>query len=549
MSTVFVVDSSLKRTTVKVTPAKYLREILEEACKARKLDPNSYTLKTQNNKTLDLSQQWRLSGLTPGAKLQLTQASRSPSVVSVALQLPESDGSPRIHDKFPSNTSLWQVLRKFEDGVAGGQEQRKLNLTQRGIASQTSGSSGRLLYHQPVLQIMSRTLDNFTELQKSLGQLGINSGSVLLKLSYKSSGRPLEEAMSEIGQYFSSLDSVPAGGAAAQQQAGGSVSEMLDGAAEGAHAEPVNTQTSIPDAGAENAAIPAEGAAGPEPSEDTTMPDAPVAQRVENDVIASSSETAPGTTNNAAALTDEPPSKAAKTDENATPESATSNVVNGISVYRPPSSSTPAAALQEDDPSTYEPTVDHARAHQASLNRAGRNQRLLSDKELEEQESARQEKLAAVKNVRIRVKYPDGSSIELTVDSNETASNLYATVQDTLAQAPEPFELKFTGNKGFQTLPKNTDQKLVKNFGFRGSVLVTLLWGAEASAKARQGPSLRQEYASVAKDYKVQLQSQQAAGEQSHREAMKQPEKKSDGGAKVSVEDKMKKFLGFGKKK
>ncbi|KXS94489.1 hypothetical protein AC578_1719 [Pseudocercospora eumusae] len=545
MSTVFVVDSSLKRTTVKVTPAKYLREILEEACKVRKLDPNSYTLKTQNNKTLDLSQQWRLSGLSPGAKLQLTQASRSPSVVSVALQLPESDGSARIQDKFPSNTSLWQVLRKFEDGVAGGG--KKLNLTQRGIAEQ-NGSSGRLLYHQPVLQIMSRTLDNFTELQKSLGQLGINSGSVLLKLSYKSSGRPLEEAMSEIGQYFSSLDSVPAGGAAAQQEAGGPVSEMLDGV--GAHSEPVNAQLSIPNAGAENAAVPAEGAAGPEPSEETSIPDASTARLVENDVIASSSETAPGTIIDSAAPSEQPPSKAAQTDENAKPEPATSNVVNGISVYRPPSSSTPAAALQEDDPSTYEPTVDHARAHQASLNRAGRNQRLLSDKELEEQEAARQEKLAAVKNVRIRVKYPDGSSIELTVDSNETASNLYATVQDTLAQAPEPFELKFTGNKGFQTLPKNTDQKLVKDFGFRGSVLVTLLWGAEASAKARQGPSLRQEYASVAKDYKVQLQSQQAAGEQSHREAMRQSdEKKSDGAAKVSVEDKMKKFLGFGGRK
>ncbi|EME79916.1 uncharacterized protein MYCFIDRAFT_189668 [Pseudocercospora fijiensis CIRAD86] len=486
MSTVFVVDSSLKRTTVKVTPAKYLREILEEACKARKLDPNSYTLKTQNNKMLDLSQQWRLSGLTPGAKLQLTQASRSPSVVSVALQLPESDGSARIQDKFPSNTSLWQVLRKFEDGVAGGQEQRKLNLTQRGIASQSGGSSGRLLYHQPVLQIMSRTLDNFTDLQKSLGQLGINGGSVLLKLSYKSSGRPLEEAMSEIGQYFSSLDSVPAG---------------------------------------ENAAIPDEGAAEPKPAEDTTMPEATTAQPAENEVIASSSETAPGTITDSAAPTEEPPSNAATNDENATPDPVISNVVNGISVYRPPSSSTPAAALQEDDPTTYEPTVDHARAHQASLNRAGRNQRLLSDKELEEQEAARQEKLAAVKNVRIRVKYPDGSSIELTVDSNETASNLYATVQDTLAQAPEPFELKFTGHKGFQTLPKNTDQKLVKDFGFRGSVLVTLVWGAEASSKARQGPSLRKE------------------------EAMKQPEKKSDGGAKVSVEEKMKKFLGFGKKK
>lgn len=49
-SHVFVVDSGLKRTQIKVAPGKYLREVLEEACKSRKLDPESYTLKTQSNK-------------------------------------------------------------------------------------------------------------------------------------------------------------------------------------------------------------------------------------------------------------------------------------------------------------------------------------------------------------------------------------------------------------------------------------------------------------------------------------------------------------------
>ena len=49
-SNVFVVDASFKRTQVKVTPGKYLREILEEACRGRKLNPEEYTLKTQNNK-------------------------------------------------------------------------------------------------------------------------------------------------------------------------------------------------------------------------------------------------------------------------------------------------------------------------------------------------------------------------------------------------------------------------------------------------------------------------------------------------------------------
>ena len=47
-------------------------------------------------KQLDLSLVLRLSGLTSGAKLELVQLSRSPSVVTVALQLPESEvrGAP-----------------------------------------------------------------------------------------------------------------------------------------------------------------------------------------------------------------------------------------------------------------------------------------------------------------------------------------------------------------------------------------------------------------------------------------------------------------------
>ena len=95
-SSVFVVDASFKRTQIKVTPGKYLREVLEEACKSRKLNPEEYALKTQTNKTLDLSQPFRLSGLSAGAKLQLTQASKSPGVVAVALQLPESEGGGRL---------------------------------------------------------------------------------------------------------------------------------------------------------------------------------------------------------------------------------------------------------------------------------------------------------------------------------------------------------------------------------------------------------------------------------------------------------------------
>ncbi|KAK4546062.1 hypothetical protein LTR36_002199 [Oleoguttula mirabilis] len=515
-SNVFVVDSSAKRTQVKVTPGKYLREVLEEACKSRKLNPELYTLKTQANKALDLSQPFRLSGLSAGAKLQLVQASRSPSVVNVALQIPESEGGGRLSDKFPSTTSLWKILRKYEDGVAGAAQ--KLNLTQRGATSNDSGA-GRLLYEQPCLQIMGRDMESFTDLQKTLAQLGLNGGSALIKLSFKTSAQPLEEAMQEISRYFSGVDTVPAGvGSSAAQDA------------RGAHAEAVNG--SIPNADAENATIPAEGAAGPEPNEDMPMVDGPTAPVVENDVLASSSETPPEPSD------EEPP----------TP----SNTVNGISVYRAPSNSTPAAALAPDDPAIFEPTIAHAKAHQAALERAGRNTRLLSDKELDEQEATRQAKLATVQSVVVRVRYPDQSMIETTCYASETGAELYGKVTDTLEAAGEAFELRYVGSKGQAlVLPNSASQRLVRDCGFRGKVLVTLAWGAEANEAARRGPCLKEEYRSRATELRVDLASQQAVGEAAHKEAMAQGELGEKGGkgkGKGDMEAKLKKFMGFGKK-
>lgn len=525
-SHVFVVDSALKRTQVKVSPGKYLREVLEEACKSRKLDPDSYTLKTQNNKPVDLSQQFRLSGLSPGAKLQLTQASKSTGVVSVALQLPESEGG-RLQDKFPSTTSLWLVLRKFEDAVAG-QPPRKLNLTQRAVPSNQSSGSGRLEYEQPVLNVMGRNLDTFSDLQKSLGQLGFNSGTILLRMSFQSSGRPLEEAMKEIERYFSAAEASGVSAGAGQRTTQN---------AEGAHAAADGNMESVPEAEAENAAVPKEDEAGPEPAEPvldrTEDADTPMTHTVQDDVIASSSETqaAPQTSSSS---------------------SAPSNVVNGISVFRPPSSSTPAAALHEEDPTTFEPTVEHAKAHQADLERRGKNKRLLSTKEEQDQAAAQQAKLDSIQKVNVRVRYPDQSSIQTTIGADDTSADLYAKIMGTLAHAPEPFELRYFDSKNqHHVLPSSTTKRMIKDFGISGNSLVTMTWSPEASLEARKPPCLRPEYYTVAQDLKVELQTQQAAGEENHRSAMAKKDVSStatSGKASGDIESKLKKFMGFGKK-
>lgn len=263
-SSVYVVDSTFQKTLIKVTPGTYLREVLEEACRKKKLNPESYLLKVNDGKkTLDLSQPFRLSGLASGARLQLVQGSRSASVVNVALQLPESEGGRRLQDKFPSTTSLWLVLRKFEDAVAGGVQSQKLNITQRATPLNVGSGAGRLEYEQPCLNVMGRTLESFTDLQKTLAQIGV-SGSTMMRLTYKPSGKPLEEAMQEIGQYFSDAESV----------------HSTTGSGDGAHATPVNGTMSIPDTTTGTPDVPLGGDAGQDPVEppDVPMEDGPTAE-------------------------------------------------------------------------------------------------------------------------------------------------------------------------------------------------------------------------------------------------------------------------------
>jgi len=519
-SHVFVVDTSMKRTQIKVSPGKYLREVLEEACKARRLDPESYMLKTQNNKQIDLTKPFRLSGLSAGAKLQLTQASRSIGVVNVALQLPESEGGLRLTDKFPSSTSLWMLLRRFEDGVAG-QSAKKLNLTQRGVPSNQSSGSGRLEYEFPVLNLMGRNLESFLDLQKTLSQLGINTSSALLRLTFRNNGQPLDEAMKDIEQFFNAVEPVPTEVVSAATQG-----------AEGSQAEHTANVTSVQETSLKDGGPSAEHIAGVNADEadrdDTPMTDAVDAihaQSLDQAPAASSCEAQP-------APAESPPS-----------------TINGISVYQPPSRSTPAAALQDDDPLAYEPTIEQAKRHQAMIQQSTHNKRLPSDKEIEEKEQERQNRLAAIKQVTVRVRYPDQAMTEFSMSANDTSADLYTKVMGTLRSAPEPFELRYTGIRHSELLPNSPSQRLVRDFGFRGSMLVTLAWAEGASNAAKSGPSLKDEYLASAKELKVNLQSQQAVGEEGHRAAMAKkdpPGPKKGGGG--DLESKMKKFLGFGKK-
>ncbi|KAF2832040.1 hypothetical protein CC86DRAFT_85179 [Ophiobolus disseminans] len=492
MSHVVVFNSYAKIFKIPTTPTKYLTEVRDEACQKFGVSKDNFTLK-YNNKPISLSQQIRLANLPQGARLELIQASRSPTVISVALQLPKS----RLTQKFASNTSLWEVLRYFESGDGAN-----YNFTQRGVPEMSGGTAGagRLNYEMPVITVMPghREQSDFVGLQQTLAQLGFDSGSALLKLSYKNSGIPLEEAMTQISQYFKSEDSASVG-------------------AQGAHAATSYQSTSQPVL--EQAAPEAETIvagetirsteADPEPmdvdtkpaGQTTTEPEVP-AQGV---TIENVGDIAPEATVAAATST---AADAPSTTASAPPTEQLRNV----QIFAAPTSSTPQAARNAFNESDYLPTIEHAKVHQAQLLNKTRNTRLLSDKELDDLEKARQEKIAAAatKGGALRIRMPDGALIQMSFTKEDTASVLYDFAQDFLARKTEPFELKYTSPTGRLILIEKNNKRLIHDLRFSTNELITFQWAENASAEARASRStLAQEWQDKAKALKFEEPVQQ----------------------------------------
>lgn len=417
------------------------------------------------SKQVDLSLIFRLSGLSSGAKLELVQLSKSPSVVTVALQLPQSEaqGAPngRLLDKFPSTTTLWLVLRKFEAGVAGNGSTR--NLTARAAPATDSGNNGtgRLYYQTPVLQVMGRELSEFSDLQKSLAQLGFNSGNVLFRLSFRTTQQPFEDAVAMIDKYFESL---------------GEKNNVNAPDATGLN-QPVQI--------AEPAATTDEVETGAMDTQDSitqpTGPSAPDAQ----------AESVPPL------VSDRP-----------------------VTVYKPPTNTTPQSALSSYNEEDYIPSIEHAKSHQDRLNQLSKNVRLPSDREIAEKVAVEQEKLAAITEIDVKVRFPEQSQVVAKFKQTDTGSTLYSFVRGCLNTrfANEKFLLVVfgptakqprTGPGGSsQTIPDSDQQYLIKDQGLRGRVLVNFTWidNNQASAMAaatRTTTLLKPELSSQAQDIRI----------------------------------------------
>lgn len=423
-----------------------------------KLTTNRY-----NTKIIDLSKTYRQSGLPPGATLELVAASRSAGVVTVGLQVPP-DGN-KLVDKFPSSTTLWQILRKFES-TAG----HNLNFTGRGTADIQNGASsgaGRIFYEMPCLNVVGRDCSTFGDLQKTLQQLGVNSGSAAVRLSFKKTEQPLEEAVTEIAQYFKEEDALQ-------------LAAALE--ADAANAEEART--------AEGSKViePASGLSSFEPLSSTETGSANISQ-----------DTPGGTSQNSTTLPQ-------------ITEAALTPLGDGISlepsqrpvnIYRAPSSATPKAVSAPHNEADYEPQLAHLSSVQGRLVKSAQNKRLPSDAEIEREEQEKAARIAAMKQIVVRIRFPDQNIAEPKFETTDHAVTLYKLVRSLIVAEDQPFKLVYTGNKGPVTIPMDEKKQLVKHFGFDKRTLVNFVWEDGASASARRGPALKAEHLKVAKELPV----------------------------------------------
>ena len=278
--------------------------------------------------------------------------------------------------------------------------------------------------------------------------------------------KPLEEAMEQIGQYFQGEElevSQPV-----QRQP--TVDAMVSSTTIAPMPEPQNTQNNIaPEL--------------PEPMKDGT---APTIDSIRS-TITTSGETQPLESSSTPATSSNP-----SLNSNAVPST--------ISVYAPPSSTVPLAAQKAHRESDYEPTIAHAKLHQSRLATTGQNKRIPTHAEEAAQKEEQAKKLAGIREVMIRVRFPDQMQVSQVFSNQSTAADLYAFVKSVMLNENEPFTLISSSAKGPLPLPKNGSQRLISQLGMTGRVLVTLNWDEGASSQTRLAASTKPEIAAQAKE-------------------------------------------------
>ncbi|KAH6648471.1 GLUT4 regulating protein TUG-domain-containing protein [Truncatella angustata] len=446
-TTVKVISTDMRQASIKVSPSTYLVDVLEQACAKFNLLPDKHLLK-HKEKELDLSNTFRNAGLIPGAKLELITKSKTPAVLNIALQLPQAEaavfGAPRATAKLPSDTTVWKVLRHFEEAVCG----RKINITGRAtLPVDVSSGSGQLYYETPALQMETRSLTTFLDFQKTMSQLGYNRGNVLVRLAFQRTDKTLSDAMKDISEYFEEEQSVQIEREAARTEA----AKLQDQHAQSASDLRQETTATAPDTQGSSEQ------AAPPPYTETSAADA---------------------------MQIDP-----------TP----SNPLAPTSIFSAPKNATPAAAHTVDSDNIFAPSVAHAQLHQQRLKHEAMNKRLLSDRELEEKAAAAAAKLAAVKSIDVRVRFPDQDLAQWKITPDWTGNVLYSAVRSVMAHEGLEFRLVLPGSPVVTIEDDDgAPHKLVKGYGFRHNTLVNLVWADSVPDTVRKQPFLKEQFRSKA---------------------------------------------------
>ncbi len=340
--------------------------------------------------------------------------------------------------------SLWKVMRQFETAESG------LNITGRGVPVGTN--SGQLYHEAPTVNIMGREYSALEDLNKTLSQCGINSGSIVLRVTFKLGERTLFDALQEISRYLSDVEPE-------QPKA----EEKPEPAAPPVVEQP-KTEAPAEDSSKHEALVPAPAVEQPAPA----APTEPEPMDIDG----------PPTT-----TTDTP------TDH-----------LQPTNVFTAPSSSTPAAARTREDDSVYEPTIAHAQLRQHQLLQRSQNTRLKSDAELAADAAEEARQLAKITSVEIKVRFPDQTSAVWTVSPDETGSFLYHAVRGVMAHPDQPFRLILPGPK---TVVHEDEKKLIAGYRLKGREMFHLLWEDGVPAAARGGQFLKGSVASKAKEVVV----------------------------------------------
>jgi tether containing UBX domain for GLUT4 len=373
-------------------------------------------------------------------------------------------------DKVPSDTTLWRILRKFESAAEG----KNLNFTARGVTEVANGAAtgaGRIFYEMPCLNIVGRECATFGDLQKTLQQLGINNGTAMIRLSFRKTEQPLEEAITEIREYFKEEEALEGSGSAGTVTAQTEVTNITEAVSILASEEPAGLQEK------------GTGSIAPEASGSTPEGTTPYIEPV-GDVplpVTPSKRSAP--------ISKEEPSFELNQ--------------RRIEVYLPPSADTPRAALAPHNEADFEPTLGHLQSVQGRLQNSTQNKRLPSDAEIEREEEERAAKLSAVKELRIKIRLADQSLAIATLYTTDDAAVLYDLVKSAIAAEDQPFKLVWTDHKGRRTVPQDSKVKLIKDLGFSERMLVNFHWEDSASASVRKAPTLKSEILKKAKALQV----------------------------------------------